>query len=277
MTHALPALTLLGPLALRLGATRQKLPFAGQTRKLFIYLAGHANAAIRRDVLLHELWPDVPQIRAQSGLNTAIWRIKHGLEDYDGFAVQTVDGVVRLSVAAPARIDSLDLEGVLEDVAVDGRLSQEHHARLLEAVNACRGPFLEGCSDHWVLPLREKFAAKHVRALTLLMRDRAAMGQYDAALEHGRAILTLDNFREGTQREVIWLYALNGQRARAIEQFRDLRRLLDQEMGIEPMPETVALFQKIAQARDSILQLAAQCLRDDNPEPAAVPAICVHA
>lgn len=276
MTQAKPALTLLGPLALRLDEARQKLPFAGQTKKLFIYLAGHANLAVRRDVLLQELWPDVPLSRAQSGLNTATWRIKRALEHYLGFEIQTVDDVVRLAVAPPARIDSLDLEAALSNVEPDGRLSREHHAQLMQSVKMYRGPFLDGCSDHWVLPLREKFAAKHVRALTLLMRNYAALGDYDSALEYGRAILELDSFREGTQREVIWLYALNGQRARAMTQYRKLEQLLDEELGIKPMPETVALHQKIALAQDSVVQIAADCIRDDNPEPAAVPAICLQ-
>ena len=72
MTENQPTMTLLGPLALRLGPARQKLPFAGHTKQLFVYLAGHANLGIRRETLLDELWSDVAPARAQSGLNTAI-------------------------------------------------------------------------------------------------------------------------------------------------------------------------------------------------------------
>ncbi len=274
MTDALLAMTLLGPLALRIGAARQKLPFAGQTKRLFVYLAGHANISLRRDILLEELWPDVVPARAQSGLNTAIWRIKQGLKPYAGFAVRTFEDLVRLSVESPVQIDAQQLERAVTEVPA-GALRPEDHDRLLTSVSLCRGPYLDGCSDHWVLPLREKFAALHIRALTLLMRDQAARGDYDAALDHGRRILELDGFREGTQREVIWLYALNGQRAQAIKQYHDLARLLDQELGIDPMPETVALYRNIAHAQDSVVRIAADMLRERLIAATAVPAVCL--
>lgn len=271
-------MTLLGPLAIRIGPRRQKIPFAGRTRRLFIFLAGHANVSVRRERLLDELWPDVIPERATSGLNTAIWRIKQGLSSFPGFAIETVDDVIRLAVDHPARIDCHILESCVSEATCPGvpvKLPQEHYLRLLTIVKNCCGPFLDGCSDHWVLPLREKFGALHVRALTLLMRDRAARGKYDAALEHGCAILELDAFREGTQREVMWLYALNGQRAQAIMQFRMLSNLLEHELGIDPMPETVALYQKIAHAQDSIADLARLSLGQGRLDPALVPAVCV--
>ena len=268
-------MSLLGPLALRVGATRQKLPFSGSTKRLFVYLAGHANEALRRDVLLDELWTDVERARAQSNLNTAIWRIKQGLQCFDGFSIQTMDDLVCLSVSAPAWIDSHQLEQALAQVAHRTQLSLEDYTRILQSVGLCRGPFLDGCSDHWVLPLREKFSALHIRALTLLMRDRAARRDFDVALEHGRAILMLDAFREGAQREVIWLYALNGQRAKAITQFRKLSHLLQQELGIDPMPETVALHNKILHAKESMLKIAASSLSDGSLEQATVPAVCL--
>lgn len=276
MTQDLPSLTLLGPLALRIGAERQKLPFAGRTRRLFVFLAGHANCAVRRDTLIDELWTDTIPPRAQSGLNTALWRVKQGLRPFAGFAVQSIDDLVRLDVTEPARIDSDQLEQALAALSGGARLGEVEYVRLLTSVKLCRGPFLDGCSDHWVLPLRERFAALHIRALTLLMRDRAARGDFDSALDHGRAILALDGLREGTQREVIWLYALNGQRAQAILQFKALTRLLREELGIGPMPETIALYEKIARAEDSVLRLAETALKGGRLEPSMVPAVCLN-
>ena len=274
MTHDIPALTLLGPLALRIGPRRQKLPFAGHTRRLFVLLAGHANVALRRDMLLDELWAGVAPARAQSGLNTAIWRIKKGLLPFEGFGIDCVDDLVRLSLEPPARLDSRELEQAVAQAGAHPILSPEARARLLTAVKCCRGPFLDGCADHWVLPLRERFAALHIRALSLLMRDRAGAGDYDAALDHGRAILALDPFREGTQREVIWLYALNGQRAQAIRQYRDLSALLQRELSIAPMPETEALFRKITQAQVAMHRIAADSVTETSRRSSRVPEVC---
>jgi len=276
MTNDTPVMTLLGSPAVRAGNRRQKLPFAGQTRRLFVYLAGHANLGVRRDCLLEELWTDIVPSKATSNLNTAIWRIKHGLNPIRGFAIESVDGVVRLEVSEPATIDCHVLESSVAEAAFtseSAKLTDGQYERLLKAVENCKGPFLDGYSDHWVLPLREKFAALHIRALTILMRDRAACGHYDAALEFGNDILRLDSFREGIQREVMWLYALNGQRAQAIVQFRRLSDLLAREMGIEPMPETIALHGKIVHTQDTIARLARHSLKEGWLDPLIVPAV----
>ena len=112
-------------------------------------------------------------------------------------------------------------------------------------VRECHGDFLDGCSEHWILPLREHFGSIYIRALNFLMRDEAARNNYENALDYGREILAIDPFREGTQREVMWLYAMNGQRARAIQQFNALKSLLDQELGLEPTSDTRELLENI--------------------------------
>lgn len=277
MAQTLPTITLLGPIALRIGDKRQKLPFAGRTRQLFTYLAGHANSGVRRDCLQDEIWPGVDASRAGSGLNTAVWRIKNALAAYHGITLTTIDDIVRLTVEAPARVDVQDLSRAVERAALSasgGKLTKEAHIDLLTGVSTCRGPFLDGCSEHWVLPLRERFTALRVRALTLLMHDCAARRQYEAALGHGQSILALDMLREGTQREVMWLYALNGQRAQAVRQFHMLTQLLEAELGIEPMPETIALFKKIVEARDSVFRMTQAGARDGSLKIAVADAVC---
>ena len=277
MAQTLPMITLLGPIALRVGDRRQKLPFAGRTRQLFTYLAGHANSGVRRDCLLDEIWPGIDAARASSGMNTAVWRIKNGLAGYDGVTLSNIDDVLRLSVELPARIDVQDLLEAVEFATLskaDGKLTPKSQSDLLAGVSTCRGPFLDGCSEHWVLPLRERFTALQVRALTLLMHDCAARGQYEAALAHGQAILALDMLREGTQREVMWLFALNGQRAQAVRQFQSLAQLLKGELGIDPMPETVALFTKIIEARDSVFRMTLAGARDGSLKVSVADAVC---
>jgi DNA-binding SARP family transcriptional activator len=45
----------------------------------------------------------------------------------------------------------------------------------------------------------------------------------------------------------MWLYVLNGQRAQAIRQYKDYCALLKNELDIDPMPETLALYKHIRQ------------------------------
>lgn len=255
MTDSTCRLTLMGPPALRREQRRQRLPFAGATRRLFLLLAAHANRALRRELALDTVWPDEPVGRANSALNTAVWRIRGVTADFPGVEVEVIDDTLRLAVQPPARVDAHELETSVKAAVSQhhgGGLTEETRARLQAALEDCRGTFLEGCAEHWVLPLRERYAALHIQAISFLLRDAAAQGDYETALHYGRWIIELDPFREGTQREVMWLYALSGQRARAIRQYHDLQAMLQRELAIAPMPETQFLYRRIVEARHSL-------------------------
>jgi len=60
-----------------------------------------------------------------------------------------------------------------------------------------------------------------------------------------RRALAFNPFQEDLQRDVIRLLYLNGERAGVIQQYESLRKLLDEEMGVLPMPETRALYDSI--------------------------------
>src|SRR5262249_14246439 len=61
---------------------------------------------------------------------------------------------------------------------------------------------------------------------------------FDAALAHSDAAAALDRFSERAQRlGVLALYAL-GRQHEALARYRAFRTLLDQELGLEPTPET---------------------------------------
>ena len=243
------SLSLMGAIAIRHGGKRQKLHLHGQARNLFTFLAAHVNKGRQRDSILNAIWPGTPRARALSALNTAVWRIKRMLDPYESFSIHVIDSLVRLTVAPPAMVDAIVLENAVAEATAASSSSMQLADPLREelacTVAACRGEFIEGCSDAWILSLREHYGSLYIRALSFLMRDEAARQDFEAALTYGRQILTLDPYREGTQREVMWLYALNGQRAQAIRQFDNLKALLNDELGLEPTSYTSELLKRI--------------------------------
>jgi DNA-binding SARP family transcriptional activator len=78
------------------------------------------------------------------------------------------------------------------------------------------------------------------------MQDLAESGRIEDALEYGRRILRMDPMRECVQRQVMWLHVLNGHQGNAIRQYQDCARILQDELGVSPMPETRALYEFIA-------------------------------
>ena len=258
-------LALTGPFAVRIDGRRQKLCLAGKTRALLVMLAAHYNIGLRRDRICDEIWPECPVARAGSALSTGLWRIRNVLAEHVPFSIECVDDIVRLEVDPPAVIDVDRLEQAMAPIAelAPGEpIRDDARDELAAAADLCCGEYLEGSNDHWVLPLRERFCALYITALSALMRDWTLRRDFEHALVYGRTILELDPFREGTQREVMWLYVQNGQRVQAIRQYLALVQLLGDELGIAPMTETQALYRQISGEAISCTSIA-------PPAPAA--------
>ena len=67
----------------------------------------------------------------------------------------------------------------------------------------------------------------------------------EAAILAVRRWLALDELQEDAQRWLMKLYAWTGQRGAALRQYRECVRVLEQELGVPPLPETTQLYQAI--------------------------------
>ena len=70
-------------------------------------------------------------------------------------------------------------------------------------------------------------------------------GAYGNALSHARRWLQLDPLREEAHRQLMQLYAWTGQRTAALQQYRECVRILEEELDVSPLAETVALYESI--------------------------------
>ncbi|MBI1878600.1 MAG: AAA family ATPase, partial [Chloroflexi bacterium] len=103
--------------------------------------------------------------------------------------------------------------------------------------------------------MRQKLAG----ALEQLTQAHSARQEFDPAIAHARRWLSLDPLNEPTHRHLMQLYAWTNQRAAALRQYRECARLLKEELGITPTPETNALYERIRNdAREQPLREASQ-------------------
>ena len=70
-----------------------------------------------------------------------------------------------------------------------------------------------------------------------------------AIIETAHELLRLDNLREDWYRALMRAYARQGKREAALAQFVQCRQVLQAELGVEPITETVALAEAIRQGR----------------------------
>ncbi|HEY8828234.1 MAG TPA: bacterial transcriptional activator domain-containing protein [Jatrophihabitantaceae bacterium] len=96
------------------------------------------------------------------------------------------------------------------------------------------GDLLPDWYDDWVLIERERFRQLRLRALEALCERLARAGRIGEALDAGLLSVAGEPLRESAHRALVRVHLADGNAGEAIRQFRLCRRLLRDQLGIEP-------------------------------------------
>ncbi len=123
---------------------------------------------------------------------------------------------------------------------------------LRQAVDLYRGDFLSGYYvrhapdfETWMLAEQARLREMVIQTLHTLAEHLARQGELPDAIAVIRRLLSLEPWREEAHRQLMRLLAQNGQRSAALAQFEICRQALADELGVEPGPETRALYQQL--------------------------------
>ncbi len=131
------------------------------------------------------------------------------------------------------------------------RNSEPTLAQLQRAVNLYQGEFLTGLRlkeaegfEEWAEQKRRALETQMTTALYLLTVHYKTQGQYIPAIATITRLLDLNPYFEEANREMMLLLALTRQVNEACTHYERYEALLDED-GLEPEPDTTALYQKI--------------------------------
>jgi DNA-binding SARP family transcriptional activator/tetratricopeptide (TPR) repeat protein len=207
----------LGVLTLTRDGQPLRTPPPGQ-RAVLGLLAVNAGLPVSLDAITDMLWAEQPPASAPAIVQTYVSRLRTLL---GGSGRLTRDGgAYRLHVAD----EELDL------LAFRRLVAAERHE---QALDLWRG---EPLADIDVLrghPALTALPAEHAAAV-LAYFDAAA--SYDGVLPHLRALAAHSPLDEAVRSRLMIALASTGHQAEALETYEDLRRLLDEELGVHPGP-----------------------------------------
>lgn len=284
------ALSLLGPLQVTLG----NHPVTGfkydKVRALLAYLAVEQERAHEREALLGLFWPDLPEDAARNNLRQTLLTLREAIGD------RTAQPPFLLTSRAaiqfnPASDYWLDVKTFTELLSSCARHAHRHAleckacaGRRQTAVALYKGDFLaefflpgSDRFEEWALLQREWLHRQMIDALAHLIAHHERRGHYGEALHYAGQQVGLDPWREETHRQLMRLYLLNGERSAALAQYESCRRLLQQELGVEPEAETTTLYEQIGAASEqvplAVARLALPATHRHNLPPAPTPFI----
>jgi SARP family transcriptional regulator, regulator of embCAB operon len=116
------------------------------------------------------------------------------------------------------------------------------------AASIASRPVLPGEDHPWVGELRGRVRTTHIRALDVLARVYLADGQLPLAIAIGERLVELEPFRETSHHHLMRGHLAAGNRGEAVLAYAALRERLAEELGVEPSPETQALYVEVLRA-----------------------------
>ncbi len=252
------AIDLLGPLQVCIDDRQITTLESVKVRALLAYLAVESDRAHTREALVGLLWPDYEENSARHNLRQALFNLRMVLGD------QTIDPpyllVKRNTIQFNRGSDySLDIEQFNHYFSTDeDNLAQragdrsEYVSNLEEMVKLYRGEFLQRLSvadssefEGWLLVQRESLHQKILEAHSYLTNYYERMANYPAARHHAMKQLALDPWREEAHRQLMRALALDGDRSAALAQYETCKKVLADELDIEPSAETRELYEQI--------------------------------
>ncbi|HOT92645.1 MAG TPA: tetratricopeptide repeat protein [Anaerolineae bacterium] len=239
-----------------------------KARALLAYLALENAHPLRRDALATLLWPDQPENKARQNLRQTLLYLRQTLKEDDQCPFLLIDReTVQLNPASDYRVDVAEFQALHTTCRGHRHRRTERclpcMRRLERMTELYHGEFLanfyvsdSALFEEWATLKREWLHREAIEALFILTDYYTRRGELTRARQCARRQVELEPWREEAHRQLMHLLAMEGQRSAALAQYETCRRILAQELGVEPMAETTALVETIkreevqAQPRD---------------------------
>jgi DNA-binding SARP family transcriptional activator len=211
------------------------------------YLVAQLNHSATADILMALFWPEDPAEVALRKLQVTISILRRSLQtghDLQGGYILYKQHVYQLNPSVPLHSDVEEFL-VLYNAGckTGGDAAASYYER---ACSLYKRPFLiEDLYADWSFTRREQLRHIHLDMCSALASHYLETRSYEKASRWAAAIIEENHCDEAAYRQLMRIYALQGRRNDALREYQRCQRVLLDELGMQPMPETVALYHAI--------------------------------
>lgn len=226
-----------------------------QAITLLKYLVAHVGSPIHRERLIDFLWPDASVKQGRERLKVTVCFLRRKLRA----AGAAADLLETVGSAYVLRADSIWVDSKAYERLITQGSEHQRRREFDQAIHCFeqarflyRGDYMsdEPFAD-WCAEERSRLLEVHLDLLARLSGLYADQGDNAKAAQACRAALVHEPCRESFHRELMEILVRLGRSDWAIAQFHRCKRLLADEIGVEPMPETCRVYDEIVASRNS--------------------------
>ncbi len=219
-----------------------------KVRALLAYLACHRRRTFSRDHLAGLLWPEREPESARHALRQSVYNLRSKLPDGESLFLTS-----HSEIGIHPKADWwVDVEAFEEAVRRGTDREAIDPQQLSAAAQLYRGELLAGffvkdssTFEEWLVAEQVRLRDAAVAALGKLIESYRRRGEHRFGAHYAQRLVSIEPLAEEAHRELMRLWALSGQRSRALTQYEELVNLLREELGVEPLEETRGLYEAI--------------------------------
>jgi DNA-binding SARP family transcriptional activator len=232
---------------------------------LIAQLALHWADPLPRQRLAYLLWPESTDAQARTNLRKALHVIRHELPDVERL-LSITSRAVRWREDAERWIDVEAFEEHLALADADDASADTAAEALQAAVDLYRGDLLPDAYDDWAIEAREQARERYHGALARLASLCSRRGKHTRAVAAASALVRGDPLQESAHRLLMGVQDAAGDRAAAVRAYHECVSTLQRELGVDPAPETAALYEQLVRRAEPVE-------RDARPRATQAPLI----
>jgi YVTN family beta-propeller protein len=245
----------LGPLEVEVDG-REVTIGGGRERALLALLLVNAGEVVSRARLIDELWAGSPPERASQSLDSYVSRVRRAFREAGAEDVLTTRAPGYVLHAE--NVDAHRFEALADDAqrALAAGDAERAAGLLDEALGLWRGgPYPEVADEQWAAPEIDRLEELRLQAIEDRVDAELALGRHAALVPELERLVRRHPYRERLVRQCMLALYRSGRQADALAAYREARRSLVDELGLEPGRELRRLESAIL-AHDPALDLA---------------------
>lgn len=242
-----------------------------KAKALLVYLLIESQRGCQRSHVAGLLWPDESEERALHNLRQTLSSLRKTLGETAGnpeFLISDRDQI-QINPSADVQVDCLLFKKQFQQALAYYQSNNGNglfHVRALQkTMSMFEGEFLARFSvsksvlfEEWLILRREEYNLLAIRGYNLLSIYHEKRGETHLAIEYGSKIVELCPWDEAARSCLIRLLAVNQQWSAAKKHFIDLKRYLDEELGVSPQQDTLDLYQQICLASEGKASISSE-------------------
>jgi DNA-binding SARP family transcriptional activator len=239
-------ITLAGSVVIEYGDGPSRYLNSAQAQVALARLTIERREGTTRDQLADTLWPDGLPNTWSSALRSVVSRVRAFVAAAlppGPTPLEALGGRYLLHLPDDTEVDLERAEAAVAAAREASAADPAEARRLAASAAAClRAPFLPDHDGEWVAGIRHQMLELLVAGLEIASDAASALGDHGGALAYADEAIGRAPLRESAYRCRMTAHARSGNRAEALRTYQHVRRVLAEEVGVEPAPETESAY-----------------------------------